>query len=140
MATLQTIKASSAATLAMPGVGDGQSAKQIASNYVWTTAPALNDVIVSPMIQAGSVIVGVRVSHTGLGASGTFSVGVAGAADYFTASSSQASAGVTTASNGSSFRPYVMPANGTINVTITAAGASATGTMSMFVEFLPLNA
>ncbi len=138
MAILTTTKVTSGTTQ-MPGVGDGQSCKVVAANYAWTSAPALNDVIVSPLIQAGSVITDVVVVHTGLGPSGAFKVGYTLDDDYFVVAGTQVSGGVVRMSAATAL-PLVLTTNDTIDVTVTAAGANATGTISIIVYFTPLNA
>lgn len=138
MATLQALKVSSS-TEQMPGIGDGQSLKCAASNYTWTAAPGVNDVIQSALIQSGSVITDVVIVHSGLGTSGTFRVGYGLDDDYFIVSGAQATAGVVRMS-ASTALPLVLTANDTVDVTINAAGASGTGTISIIVYFLPRSA
>lgn len=138
MAILQATKVSSN-TDQMPGVGDGQSAKVIASSYTFATAPALNDVIQSGLIQAGSVITDVMVVHTGLGTAGAFQVGDGFDTDRWSAAAAAVTGGVVRASAATAL-PYVVQQNDTVDVTITAAGANATGTVAIIVTFLPLNA
>lgn len=139
MAILQTIKVSSAALTAMPGVGDGQSAKTIAANYTWTAAPGVGDLFYSPLIQAGSVVTDVTVVHTGLGTAGTFEVGYGDDTDYHVVSATQATGGVVRMSAATAL-PLVLTTNDTIDVKVNAAGASASGTLSIIVTFLPRNA
>lgn len=139
MATINATKVSSGALTAMPGVGDGQSAKVVASRYDWSVAPAAGDIIQSPLIQAGSVITDVKVVHTGLGASGTFEVGYGDDTDYFVVSASQATGGVVRDSAPTAM-PLVLAANDSIDVKINAAGASASGSIAIIVTFLPRNA
>lgn len=138
MAVLQALKVSSG-TEQMPGIGDGQSLKCVASTYSWTAAPAAADVIQSAVIQAGSVITDVVVVHSGLGASGTFRVGYGLDDDYFVASGAQTAAGVVRMSAGTAF-PLTLATNDTVDVTVNAQGASATGSISIIVYFLPRNA
>lgn len=138
MAILQATKVSSG-TEQMPGIGDGQSAKCVASVYNFATAPALNDVIQSGLIQAGSVIVDVTVVHSGLGTSGAFKVGDGADDDRYVAAAAQVTGGVVRSSAATAM-PYVLPANDTVDVTITAAGANATGSVAIIVWFLPRNA
>jgi len=138
MAILQALKVSSS-TEQMPGVGDGQSAKVAASSYTWATAPASGDVIQGPLIQAGSVITDVMVVHTGFGASGAFSVGHGADPDYFTAAAAATSGGVVRSSAATAL-PLILTANDTVDVAITGTGASASGTVSIIVTFLPRNA
>ncbi len=139
MANLQSTKYSSDATYAMPGVGDGQSAKVIASRYDFTAAPALNDVILSPVIQAGSVITDVMVVHSGLGTAGAFEVGYGDDTDYFAAAAAAVTGGVVRASAPTA-RPLKLLTNDSVDVRITGAGASATGYVDIIVTFLPRNA
>lgn len=138
MAILQATKVSSG-TEQMPGVGDGQSAKCVASTYTFATAPGLNDVIQSGLIQAGSVIVDVMVVQSGLGASGAFSVGYTGVPAYFSAAAAGVTGGIRRA-DAATARPLTLPTNDTVDVTITAAGATAAGTVDIIVWFLPRNA
>ena len=138
MALLNTTKVTSGTTQ-MPGVGDGQSAKCVAANYTWASAPTSADVIQSPLIQAGSVITDVVVVHTGMGASGTFEVGYGLDTDYFVVSGSQSAAGVVRMSAATAF-PLTLTTNDTVDVKINVAGASVTGTISIIVWFTPLNA
>ena len=138
MAILQALKVSSS-TEQMPGIGDGQSAKCVASSYSWTTAPAVNDVVQSALIQSGSVIVDVQVVHSGLGTSGTFRVGYGLDDDYFVVSGAQATGGVVR-SSAVTARPLTLTANDTVDVTINAQGANATGTIDIIVWFLPRSA
>jgi len=123
----------------MPGVGDGQSCKMVASTYSWTVAPSANDVIQSALIQSGSVITDVVIVHSGLGASGTFRVGYGLDDDYFVVSASQATAGVVRMSAATAL-PLVLTANDTVDVTVNVAGASATGTIAIIVYFQSRNA
>lgn len=138
MATIQATKVSST-TEQMPGIGDGQSLKCVASRYDFTAAPALNDVIQSGLIQKGSVIVDVSVVHSGLGTSGAFKVGDGVDDDRWAVAAAAVTGGVVRASAATAL-PYVLPANDTVDVTITAAGANATGSVAILVYFLPLNA
>lgn len=137
MATFQALKITS--TEQMPGVGDGQSIKCTASNFTFATAPATNDVIQGPLIQIGSVITDVVVVTTGMGAASSLSVGTPSAgATYFINGQSGVSAGVIRM-NAATALPYIVPTNERVNLTITAAGATAAGTVSIIVYFLPRN-
>jgi len=138
MAILQALKVSSG-TEQMPGIGDGQSVKCVASTYTFASAPALNDVIQSALIQSGSVIVDVTVVHTGMGTSGAFKVGDGVDDDRYVVAAAQVTGGVVRSSAATAL-PYVLPTNDTVDVTITAAGANATGTVAIIVWFLPRNA
>lgn len=137
MATLQALKVSSG-TEQMPGVGDGQSCKMVASTYSWTSAPASGDIIQSALIQAGSVITDVVVTHSGFGASGAFSVGYGGSTAYYAAAAAAVAAGVVRMSVGNI--PYIPTANDTVDVVMTGTGASATGTVTIIVYFQSRNA
>lgn len=137
MATLQASKVSSG-TEQMPGIGDGQSCKCMASTYAWTAAPASGDVIQSALIQSGSVIVDVVVTHSGFGAAGAFSVGYGGGTAYHMAAAAAVGAGVARMSVGNI--PLVLTTNDTIDVVMTGTGASATGNVTILVYFLPRNA
>lgn len=136
MAILQALKVNGI-TEQMPGVGDGQSLKCVASTYSWTAAPAAADVIQSALIQQGCTIVDVVVVHSGLGTSGTFRVGYGLDDDYFVVSGAQATAGVVRSSAATAF-PLVLTANDTVDVVVNAQGASATGSISIIVYFLPV--
>lgn len=137
MAILQAIKVSSQ-TEQMPGVGDGQSVKQLASSYNFIAAPASGDVIQSSLIQAGSVITDVTVVHTGLGAAGAFEVGYGGDTDYFVVAAAQTTAAVVRTSAPTA-QPLVLSVNDTVDVRLTGTGATATGTVTIIVTFLPRN-
>jgi hypothetical protein len=137
MATLQATKVSSQ-TEQMPGIGDGQSSKVMASSYAFTAAPASGDVLQSGLIQAGSVITDVTVVHTGLGAAGAFEVGYGGDTDYFVVAGAQTTAAVVRMSAGTA-QPLVLSINDTVDVRFTGTGATATGTVTIIVTFLPRN-
>ena len=137
MAILQATKVSSM-TEQMPGVGDGQSNKAMSSAYTFATAPQVGDVIQSSPIQAGSVVYDVIVHHTGLGAAGAFEVGYGGDTDYFAAAAAAVAGGIVRASAPTA-APLVLSTNDTIDVRITAAGASAAGTVTITPLFLPRN-
>lgn len=137
MAVLQAVKVSSG-TEQMPGIGDGQGLKCVASVYNWTTAPAVSDVIQSALIQSGSVIVDVVVVHSGLGTSGTFRVGYGLDDDYFVVSGAQATAGVVRMSAATAM-PLTLTVNDTVDVTVNAQGASATGSIAIIVYFTARN-
>lgn len=137
MATLQATKVSSQ-TEQMPGVGDGQSCKAMSSSYTFAVAPGVGDVIQSSLIQAGSVVVDVIVHHSGLGASGAFEVGYGGDTDYFAVAAAAVTGGIVRASAPTA-QPLVLSTNDTIDVRITAAGASAAGTVTITPIFLPRN-
>ena len=138
MAILQALKVSSS-TEQMPGIGDGQSLKCAASVYTWAAAPAAADVIQSALIQAGSVITDVVVVHSGLGTSGTFRVGYGLDDDYFVVSGAQATGGVVRMSAITAL-PLTLLTNDTVDVTVNAQGANATGSIAIYVYFLPRNA
>ena len=139
MAILQSSKVTSAAVNAMPGVGDGQSAKVMASTYSFTAAPATSDVIQSPLIQSGSVITDVTVVTSGLGTSGAIIAGYGLDPDYFITTTAAVTGGVTRM-NAATALPLVLQENDTVDVTIGTAGANATGTVTIIVTFLPRNA
>lgn len=137
MATLQALKVGGI-TEQMPGIGYGQTVKAIVSQYTWAAAPGVNDVIQSGLIQSGSVILDVMVVHSGLGTAGTFRVGYGDDDDYFVTSGAQATAGVVRSSAATAL-PLVLTKNDTVDVKINAAGASATGTISIVVYVLARN-
>jgi hypothetical protein len=137
MAILQATKVSSQ-TEQMPGVGDGQSAKVLASTYVSTAAPASGDIIQSGLIQAGSVITDVTVVHSGFGASGAFEVGYGGDTDYFVAAAASVTGGVVRMSAATA-QPLVLSTNDTVDIRMTGTGATAAVTITIIVTFLPRN-
>ena len=130
MPTYQALKVTSG-TEQMPGVGDGQSAKCMASTYNFTAAPVAADVVKSALIQAGSVITDVVViSSTG----GTMQAGIAATPAYFiSALTAQGVARLNVAN-----APYLVAANGTVDVTL--AGGGGVGFVTVIVYFLPRNA
>jgi hypothetical protein len=138
MAILQATKTSSAALLAMAGVGDGQKSATVSATYAFTTAPAANDVIQSPLIQAGSVVQDVMVVLSGFGTGSTVEVGYGDDTDYFVTSTSGVAGGVLRA-NAATARPLVLTTNDTIDVKINGAGATAAGTVDISVTFVPRN-
>jgi hypothetical protein len=138
MAILQATKVSSQ-TEQMPGVGDGQGLKAMASAYTFAAAPALGDVIQSSPIQSGSTVIDVIVHTTGLGAAGAFEVGYGGNTSYFSVGAAAVGGGIRRA-DAPTAAPLVLSTNDTIDVRITAAGASAAGTVTIIPIFLPRNA
>jgi len=144
--TFNATKVSSAALLAMPGVGDGQSAKVVAATYTVTAGAALviNDLIQSPMIQAGSVITDVMVvvddldTSTGI----TLDVGYGVDPDYFVAASTIGQTGGVVRASAATAHPLVLTTNDTIDVLVKAAPTTGTTTyrISIIVTFTPLNA
>jgi len=138
MAILQASKTSSAALLAMPGVGDGQSAKVTSSAYTFAVAPGGNDIIQSALIQAGSVITDVSVVLSGFGASSSFEVGYGDDTDYFMVSASGINGGVYRASAPTA-RPLVLLTNDTVDVKINTSGATNVGTVDIIVTYVPRN-
>lgn len=138
MAILQATKVSSD-TEQMAGVGDGQSSKIVASTFVSTTAPALNDIIQSALIQAGSTVVDVWIIHSGFGASSTIEIGYGGDTDYFAVSASGVTGGVIRMSAVTA-QPLKLLTNDTVDVKINAAGATAAVTVTIIVHFMPRNA
>lgn len=146
MATFNATKVSSNALLAMPGVGDGQSAKVVAASYSLAAALALNDVIQSPLIQSGSVVVDVMVVVSDLDTGGspaiTLDVGYGDDPDYFIAASTVGQAGGVARASAVTAQPLVLATNDTIDVLVKAAPATGatTGTVTIIVTFLPRNA
>jgi hypothetical protein len=127
---------------AMPGVGDGQSGKIMAATYTWATALLINDVIQSPLIQKGSVIVDVMVVTDSMGSGAvTLDVGYGGDPDYFAAASTTGVAGGVIRASAITAKPLTLLTNDTVDVTIKVAptGAVAAGTISITVFFLPMN-
>jgi hypothetical protein len=138
MAIQQATKVSSA-TEQMPGVGDGQSLKCAASSYTTTVAAPLNEVIQGALIQAGSVVVDVVVVQSGMGASGAYEVGYGGDTDYWSVAAAAVTGGVRRA-DAPTAQPLVLTTNDTMDVRITAAGATAGVTYTILTYFLPRNA
>jgi len=138
MAILQASKTSSAALLAMAGVGDGQSAKVTSSAYTFAAAPATGDIIQSAVIQAGSVITDVSVVLSGFGTGSTVEDGYGDDTDYFIVSGSGVAGGVLR-SSAPTARPLVLVTNDTVDVKINAAGATAAGTVDIIVTYVPRN-
>lgn len=136
MAIQQATKLST--TEQMPGVGDGQSSKVIASTYTSTVAPPLNEIIQSGLIQAGSTILDVWVIHSGMGAAGAFEVGYGLDTDYFAVAAAAVTGGVVRMSAPTA-QPLVLTTNDTVDVRVTAAGATAGVTITIVVHFLPRN-
>lgn len=138
MAILQALKVSST-TEAMPGVGPGQSAKYAASSITTTVAPGTSDVIQGALIQAGSVVLDVMVVQSGLGGAGAFSVGYGGNPAYWSAAATGVAGSVRRA-DAATAQPLVLATNDTMDVTITAAGATAAVQVTITTIFLPRNA
>lgn len=138
MAIQQATKVSST-TEQMPGVGDGQSLKCAAASYTYSVAAPLNEIIQGSLIQAGSVVIDVVVVHSGLGTAGAFEVGYGGDTDYWSVAAAAVTGGVVRASAPTAF-PLVLATNDTMDVRVTAAGANATGTITILTYFLPRNA
>lgn len=127
---------------AMPGIGDGQSAKAITATYTWAAALIINDVIQSPLIQKGSTVYDVMVVTDSMGAAAvTLDVGYGTTADYFCAAATTGVAGGVLRATASTAKPLVLLANDTIDVKIKVAPTTATtsGTISITVFFLPPN-
>lgn len=145
MAILQATKVSSA-TEQMPGIGDGQSLKCIASTFAVTagTALALNDVIQSSLIQAGSVIVDVTVivSDLDTGTAVVLDVGYGVDPDYFVVASTIGQTGGMVRASAVTARPLTLTTNDTVDVLVkTAATTPATTfTVDILVYFMPKNA
>jgi hypothetical protein len=115
----------------MPGIGDGQSLKSKSVSLDFATAQ--NGVLTGPLIQSGSVIVDVMVVANGLGTA-TMNVGDATDPDRFIS----AGAGPVARANVGTARPFVMPVNGTIDITLSGA-TGGTGSVDMTVYFQPRN-
>jgi hypothetical protein len=143
--TFQATKVSSG-TEQMPGIGDGQSLKCVASSHTVTAGAALviNDVIQSALIQSGSVIVDVTVvvSDLDTATSITLDVGYGVDPDYFVAASTVGQTGGVIRANAVTARPLTLTTNDTVDVLVKAApGTGATTfTIDIIVYFLPRNA
>lgn len=138
MAIQQALKVTST-TEQMPGIGFGQSMKALASRLDFTAAPATGDVIQSSLIQAGGVIVDVVVIASALGAASSVEVGYGPNTSYFTTATSGVAGGVIR-TNAVTAHPLKLTTNDTIDVRIIAAGATAAGSITIIVYFLPVNA
>lgn len=138
MTIQQALKVSST-TEQMPGVGDGQSLKCAASSFTSAAALQPGDVVQGALVQAGSVIVDVVVMQSGMGAAGAFSVGYGGNPAYWSAAASGVTGGPRRA-DAPTAQPLVLTTNDTMDVAITAAGATAGVTYTILTYFLPRNA
>lgn len=138
MAIVQATKVSSQ-TEQMPGVGDGQSGKAMASQYTSTAALQVGDIIQSAPIQSGSVVYDVIVHTSGMGAAGAFEVGYGGDTDYFSVAAAAVAGGIRRA-DAPTAAPLILSTNDTIDVRITGAGATAGVTYTIIPLFLPRNA
>lgn len=144
--TFQASKVSSG-TEQMPGIGDGQGLKCVASSFNVTAGAALviNDIIQSALIQKGSTIVDVMVivSDLDTATSITIDVGVTGVdPDYWVAASTAGQAGGVIRASALTARPMVLPQNDTVDVLVKAAPGTGATTFSIdiIVYFLPANA
>lgn len=145
--TYQALKTSSG-TEQMPGIGDGQSLKCVASSYVVTagTALVINDIIQSALIQKGSVITDVTVVVSDLDTSTgiTLDVGITGVApQYFVAASTAGQTGGVIRASAVTARPLTLTTNETVDVLVKTAAtgtAATTFTIDIIVYFLPPNA
>lgn len=138
MATQQAIKVSST-TEQMPGVGDGQSLKCAVSSFTSTAALGVGDIVQGSLIQAGSTVVDVVVTQSGMGAAGAFEVGYGGDTDYWSVAAAATAGGVVRASAPTA-QPLILATNDTMDIRITGAGATAGVTYTISTFFLPRNA
>ncbi len=128
-----------------PGVGDGKSLKCVTASYSLTAALALNDVLQSPQIQAGSTVVDVMVVVSDLDTGGspaiTLDVGYGDDPDYFIAASTVGQAGGVARASAITAQPLTLAKNDTIDVLVKAAPATGatTGTITLSVFLLPRN-
>jgi hypothetical protein len=142
MATLQMTNAQGRAN-AMAGVGDAKSLKCATVSYSLSAALALNDVLVGPLLQAGSTVVDVSLVTTDLDTNGTptitLDVGTGDATQYFIAASTVGQAGGIARASAATAQPLTLTKNDTIDVTVRAAPATGatTGTVTLSVFFLP---
>jgi hypothetical protein len=146
MATFNATKVSSAALLAVPGIGDGQAPKVISATYAGTAALALNDVIQSPVLPKGAIVLDVMVVVNDLDSNGapaiTLDVGYGGDPDYFIAASTVGQAGGVARASALTAEPLVLADNDTIDVLVKAGPATgvATPRVTITVLFMPPNA
>lgn len=129
MATVPSINVTGPAQ--MPGIGFGQSVKSKTVKYEFTSAVASGTVITGPLIQAGSVVLDVLLVSNGGAA---VNVGPTAEPARFIAGGT----GAVQRSSAATARPYLMPINGTIDVTTTGAGG-ASGSYDLTVYFQPRN-
>lgn len=132
MATLQSTRVTGPNQ--MPGIGDGQSMKSISVAYDFTSAVASGDVIKGPLIQAGSVVVDVMVTTSGI-STATINVGDTTDPDRFISGAT----GAVIRTNVATGRPWLVPTNTTIDVTTGTAATTATGYITLTVFFQPRN-
>lgn len=131
---------------AVPGIGDGHGIKAVSGVYSLAAALALNDVIQSPIIGAGSTVLDVIVVVTDLDTNGTptitLDVGYGDDPDYFIAASTVGQAGGVARASAVTAKPLLLTANDTIDVLVKAGPATGatTGTVSITVIFFPANA
>lgn len=127
---------------AMASIGDGQSVKAMVCSYSWTTALLINDLILSALLPRGCVVhdVSIVTSSMGTGAV-TIDVGYGLDPDYFIAASTIGVAGGIARASAVTAHPLTLTENDTIDVLIKVAptGATASGTISMVVRYMPLN-
>lgn len=144
MTILQATKVSSAAQLAMPGVGEGQSLKCISSVYTLAAALALGDIIQSALIPAGALIVDVMVVVTDMDSSTgiLLDVGYGVSANYFVAASATGQTGGVIRAAAATALPLLLTTNDTVDVKVNTAAtgtAATTGSVAITVFFLPKN-
>lgn len=127
---------------AMAGVGDGQSMKAMAFSYTWSAAFLINDVIQSPLIQKGSVVLDVMICTDTMGAAAvTLDVGYGVTTGYFIAASTIGVAGGVARASATTAKPLLLTTNDTIDILIKAAPTTPTtsGTISCVVFYMPAN-
>ena len=133
-------------TLAIAGIGDGQSPKVMVCTYTLTAALAINDVIQSPPLPKGAVVYDVMLAVTDLDTNGTptitLDVGYGGDVDYFIAASTVGQAGgVARASAVTAATPLSLTVNDTIDVLVKAGPATGatSGTVTLVVHYVMSN-
>ena len=138
MATFNATK-SFGSPLAIAGNGDGQSAKIMVCEYAWTTALLLNDLIQSPPLPKGAVVIDVSITTSSMGAAAvTLDVGYGTDPDYFIAASTIGVAGGVARATAATAKPLVLADNDTIDVLIKVAPTTptSTGSISLVVSYV----
>lgn len=144
--TTFTMKPLAGRTANPPGVGESKALKCVTGQFTLAAALALNDVLQSPVLSAGSTIVDVMLVTSDLDSNGTplitLGVGPGTAPTQFIAASTVGQAGGVARANAVTAQPLTLTQDDTIDVTVSAAPATGatTGTVTLHVFFLPPNA
>jgi hypothetical protein len=126
---------------ARQGAGTSGALNCLAATITTTSALALNDVIQSPQLPVGAVVVDVLLQTTDLDTNGTplisLDVGYGGDVDYFIALSQIGrTAGVARAAAVTA-APLTLAANDTIDILVSAAPATGVaGTLNLVVYYI----